>query len=395
MHKNIKNSAQKLRIEYVDITSLRHAPYNPRVINEETKKPVRESIEKHDVQDPLLVNRAKGREGILIAGNLRFEVLKDLGYKKVPVIFVEISDLQKEKDLCLRLNKAVGEWDLSLLQDFDESFLSELGFTSEELDSIFEIEETPEVFDLKKELAKLDIKKIDIQKGDKFKIGDSYVLCGDSTIEADMLKLMDGEKADMVMTDPPYRLHYLQGKKRNGKATEGFGLKRDRKYLETDELPEDFTELWMANVAKVAKKDFSIVCYENWKNIREIWNTMEQHWKVRNMIVWHLPNRVQGFSAKYKFFNKHDIALVGTSKADKALNLHTEEELLQNEYETALYATAGKPHWEPYAKGKKHCPTDFIEHIAADEKSSGQGIIFGTKPTEDPYSLHKGAHQKG
>jgi DNA modification methylase len=55
---------------------------------------------------------------------------------------------------------------------------------------------------------------------------------------------------------------------------------------------------------------------------------------------------------------------------------------LQNEYETALYAISGKPHWEGYEKGKKIQPTDFIEYRASDEKSSGQGIIFGTKPLE-------------
>ncbi len=139
----------------------------------------------------------------------------------------------------------------------------------------------------------------------------------------------------------------------------------------------------MANVAKVADKNFSIICYENWKNIREIWNTMEKHWKVRNLLVWHLPNRVQGFSAKYKFFNKHDIALVGTTPDLELPNLKPKsDELLENEYETALYATTGKPHWETYESGKKYCPTDFIEYVAADEKSSGQGIIFGTKPVE-------------
>jgi DNA modification methylase len=58
------------------------------------------------------------------------------------------------------------------------------------------------------------------------------------------------------------------------------------------------------------------------------------------------------------------------------------EELLENEYQTALYATSGKPQWESYEKGKKFCPTDFVEYKAADQKSSGQGIIFGTKPVE-------------
>lgn len=208
------------------------------------------------------------------------------------------------------------------------------------------------------------------------------MLCGDSTIEKAVLKLMGDEKASFCFTDPPYILDYLRGKKRNGKATEGFGLKRDRRYLETETLPDNFTELWMANIAKVQKPDFSIMVFENPKNLRIIWNELEKHWKYRNTIVWHLPNRVQGFSAKYKFFNKHDIALVGT-RGNIALNVEPEaDDLFQEEYENALFATSGKPHWESYGKGKKYCPTDFIDYKAADAKSSGQGIIFGTKPLE-------------
>jgi len=283
--------------------------------------------------------------------------------------------------LNLRLNKATGEWDWNLLADFDESFLADIGFDSEELDEIFGIDDEPEKFDLAKELDKLNIKEIEIQKGDIWQLGEHKMMCGDSTIEADVVKLMNDEKADMCLTDPPYKLDYLRGKKKNGKPTEGFGYKRDRKYLETDEIPPDFTEKWMENISKITKPDFSIIVYENWKNIRTIWGEMEKYWKVRNMIVWRLPNRVQGFAAKYKFFNKHDIAMVGSSGKTE-FNMKPEEELLQNEYETALFATSGKPHWESYEKGKKYCPTDFIDFKAADEKSSGQGIIFGTKPLE-------------
>jgi DNA modification methylase len=113
-----------------------------------------------------------------------------------------------------------------------------------------------------------------------------------------------------------------------------------------------------------------------------MWNELEKHWKYRNTIIWHVPNRVQGFSSKYKFFNKSDIAVVGTSGKVK-LNIEPEQdELFQSEYEAALFATSGKPYWESYSKGKKYCPTDFIEFVAADEKNSGQGIIFGTKPLE-------------
>ena len=130
------------------------------------------------------------------------------------------------------------------------------------------------------------------------------------------------------------------------------------------------------------KDNFSIIAFEHPKNLRIIWNELEKHWRYRNTITWHVPNRVQGFSAKYKFFNKQDIALVGT-QGDVSLNMEQEEnDLFQNEYENALFATSGSPHWEGYKKGKKYQPTDFIDHIAADEKSSGQGVIFGTKPIE-------------
>lgn len=370
------------KIEQVKVNELKPSQYNPRKWSETALNQLKQSIEKFGVVDPIICNCAPKRKGVIIGGHMRAQAIKDLGYEYVPVVWVNIPDIEKEKELNLRLNKNVGEWNWDLLLDFNETFLSDVGFTSEELDEIFNIDENPEIFDLEKELKKLNIQKIEIKKGDVYRLGEHRLMCGDSTIEKDVLKLMGGEKADMCFTDPPYILDYLKGKKKHGEATEGFGLKRDRKYLETDILPLDFTEKWMANIAKVQKPDFSIIIFENPKNLRTIWDELEKHWRYRNTITWHLPNRVQGFAAKYKFFNKSDIALVGT-KGNIALNLKPEsDELLQSEYENALYATSGKPHWESYKKGKKICPTDYIEFNAADEKSSGQGIIFGTKPIE-------------
>lgn len=378
-----KIKKEDIKIEYVSIDILKPADYNPRKWDAEAVNHLKESIRRYGIVDPLLANSAESRKNIVIGGHFRLEIIKELGYKTVPVVYIHIPDLEKEKELNLRLNKNTGEFDWELLANFDASFLSEIGFSSEEMDDIFPIEENVEQFDLEKELKKLQIEKIEIKKGDVWQLGNHRLKCGDSTLEADLLSLMNGEKADMVLTDPPYLLDYLRGKKKkNGEAVTGFGAKRDRRYLETDSLPDNFTELWMKNIKAIAKDDFHIIVYENWKNIRTIWNEMEKYWKVKNMIVWHLPNRVQDFAAKYKFFNKHDIAMVGSSHTARPLNTVPEEELLQNEYETAIYAISGKPHWEGYEKGKKICPTDFLEYKAADEKSSGQGIIFGTKPIE-------------
>ena len=371
-----------LTIKQVKISELKPSTYNPRKWSESATEQLKESVKRFGIVDPVLVNSAPARYGIVIGGHFRLKVAKELGYKEVPVLYLDIPDETKEKELNIRLNKNLGDWDYSLLAEFDESLLTDIGFSSKELDDIFDLEvDEPEQFNLKRELDKLDIKEVAAQKGDVFRLGDNRLMVGDSTIEADMLKLMNGEQAAMCLTDPPYILDYLNAK-RHGKPTEGFGAKRNRRYLETDVLPDNFTELWMANIAKVALPDFSIIVYENWKNLRVIWQGLEDNaWKVKNMIVWHLPNRHQGFSAKYKFFSKHDIAMVGAS-GTVAYNHEEEPDGLQEEYETALYAISGKPQWEGYEHGKRFQPTDFIDYQASDEASSGQGVIFGTKPLE-------------
>ncbi|MEI6042527.1 MAG: DNA methyltransferase [bacterium] len=371
---------ESLKIEYVSIDELKVNDKNPRKWSKEQKEQLKESIRRFGNVDPIIVNNHEDRKMIIVGGHFRVDVCKELGYKNMPVVFVNLP-LEKELELNLRLNRNQGEFDLEMLAEFDSSILLDVGFTSEDIDDIFPIEKNEEQFDLQKELDKLDI-KVEAKKGDIYELGDSRLMIGDSTIEADMLKLMGDNKVDMVLTDPPYILDYLKGKGRGKDGpTVGFGSKKNRRYLETDVLPDNFSDLWMANVAKVQKPDFSIIIFENPKNLRTIWNALEVHWKYRNTITWHVPNRMQGFSASNKFFNKTDIALVGTS-GEVDLNLEPEEGLFQNEYENAIFATSGKPHFEPYEKGKKICPTDFISHTAADKKSSGQEIIFGTKPLE-------------
>lgn len=376
------NTKTDLVVQNVKTNKLNPNPNNPRHWPDDAIKGLTESIKKFGMVDPIICNSAPGRENVVIGGHFRLKIAKDLGLKEVPVVYLKIPDIKLETELALRLNRNLGEWKWEMLAEFDESLLAAVGFSSEELDDIFDIDTgEPDNFDLQKELEKLDIKKITVQKGDLYKIGESKLLCGDSTVEADVLKLMGSEQADMVCTDPPYRLSYLKGGIRHGKPVIGFGAKRNRRYLETDELPPDFTLKWMNNASLVAKPDFSIIVFELWRNIREIWGEMEKHWAVKNMIVWHVPTRHQNFAAKHRFFNKHDIALVGAGGTVK-FNDKEEPDGLQETYETALYAVQGKPHWESYQKNKKIQPTDFIEMNAADEKSSGQGIIFGVKPVE-------------
>lgn len=387
----------KIETVLVKVTDFVPSEYNPRKWSKEQVEQLKESINRFGIVDPIIANIADNRRNIVIGGHFRLEVAKQLGYTEIPVVYVNIPEIEREKELNLRLNKNQGEFDYGLLAKFDENLLKDIGFGSEDIDNIFDIDDTnTEIFDLEKELKKLKIDQIKFQKGDIYALGDSRLMCGDSTIEADVIRLMGDERADMCFTDPPYILDYLNGKQRHGNPTVGFGAKKNRRYLETDVLPDNFTELWMGNIAKIQKENFSIIVYENWKNIRIIWGEMEKYWRVKNMIVWHLPNRNQGYSAKHKFFSKHDIAMVGASpNANVEFNMEPEADGLQEEYNTALYAISGDPQWEGYKKGKKYQPTDFIEYKASDEKSSGQGIIFGTKPIEILIPYIKVLTQRG
>ena len=125
----------KFKIEYVSISDLKLSEYNPRKHSAEMLEQLKRSIVEFDMPLPIIANSAESRWNIVIGGHARIKVAKELGHGTVPVVYVNIPDLEKEKSLNLKLNKISGEWDFDLLAEFDESLLSEAGFTSEELDN--------------------------------------------------------------------------------------------------------------------------------------------------------------------------------------------------------------------------------------------------------------------
>lgn len=368
----------KIKITYVPLEQLIELPGNPRTWTDKARYDLSESIRDFSVVEPLVVNY----DNVVLGGNFRLAMLKNLGHTQAPCVYVDIHDQNKAKELSLRLNKNQGEWNWELLAEFDESMLADVGFSSEEIDSVFDVDTSiGEEFDLEKELAKLNITSIDAKTGDVFQLGTSKIMVGDSTIPADVTKLMSGEKADMAICDEPYiTASNYKGGIRHGKPTTDKGPKRNRRYLETEDMPLNFTALWLENIANiVAKPDFSLISFEAWYNLPVMWAEVEKHFTVKNLLVWHIPKRNQAFSANYKFFSKYDVAVVG---ANGTIEFNDEEELdgMQQTYETALFGIQGKPHWEKYDGPKKQRPTDHVELDTDDKKNSGQGVIFGTKP---------------
>ena len=129
---------EKLNISYVDINDLKPSEYNPRTWDKSAEIKLTESIKRFGLVNPLIVNAAPNRKNILIGGHFRLEVAKELGIKTVPVVYVNIADIGKEKELNLRLNRNTGDWDWNLLKSFDIEMLLDIGFDDLDLAAIWD-----------------------------------------------------------------------------------------------------------------------------------------------------------------------------------------------------------------------------------------------------------------
>lgn len=219
-----------MEIKQIKINELKPAEYNPRKWSEKAIEDLKESIRRFGLVDPIIVNSAPERMNVVIGGHFRLKVADELGFAEVPVVYVNISDIEKEKELNLRLNRNLGEWDWQLLSHFDESMLSDVGFDNDELDSVFGMEESDE-FDVdaeKEKLLKGD--QMRTEAGQLWALGEHRLIIGDSTARENWERLLGEERFDFMFTDPPYRLAYSKKRTRKVKTKEGFKLKRQREY---------------------------------------------------------------------------------------------------------------------------------------------------------------------
>lgn len=206
-----------MNIEYLNIPQIKPYENNPRN-NDVAVEKVAESIKEFGFKVPIIVDK----DNVIIAGHTRYKAAKNLNIESVPVIKAE--DLTPEQVKAFRImdNKSseLASWDYeSLLKEMEslklENYNIEFtGFELEEVESLFdeynhkEIQED-ESFDIEEELK--DIDEPITQKGDVWILGSHRLVCGDSTLESDVLNLMDGHKAKMVFTDPPYNVNYEGG----------------------------------------------------------------------------------------------------------------------------------------------------------------------------------------
>ena len=222
------------------ISDLIFAEYNPRKLTTEEHKQLTDSLQRFGVVDPVIVNKNKERTDIIIGGHQRARIWQELGHKNIPTVELDLT-YDKERELNVRLNKNTGSWDMDMMANhFDINELQDWGFKAEELffqdevvtDGNIPDDEVPE------------IKESRVSLGDIFQMGNHRLMCGDSTNEKDVAKLMNGELADLIFTDPPYGVSYKGTNNPNGRAWDiikGDQLRGEPLY---DLLAESFKQLF-------------------------------------------------------------------------------------------------------------------------------------------------------
>jgi len=274
-----------MKIEHVKINEIKPAVYNPRKWDEKIISDMTESIKRFGLCDPLIVNGAPTRKNILIGGHLRLKVATILGFTDVPVVYLDIPEIEREQELNLRLNKNLGNWDEELLKAFDTGLLLDVGFTPDDLNNFFDdvLDVSDDNFNVNAELAK--IVTPESKPGDLYQLGDHRLLCGNSLDPKDVSKLMGTDKAQMIYCDPPYNigLDYRKGIGTNGKYTTE-KLVNDSK--NTDDYGA-FIEESLKNALDVGKQDIHIFY---WCDEKYVWLLQTLYQKLgvmnRRLCLW-------------------------------------------------------------------------------------------------------------
>ena len=261
-----------MQIKKAPVKDLVSPEWNPRQITTEELEKLKTSLEEFGYIEPIIVNDVNNH---VVGGNQRLRALIALGYDEVDCVYVHIEDINKEKACNVALNKISGDWDEDklrvVLEDielspidikltgFDELELTELEvkepITVHEDDFIIEDEEDMEV---------------NVMEGDLFKLGEHYLLCGDSTVEANVKKLMQGAKADITITSPPYNVgesptyeqHVLGKTSKYDNDSDNMSTQEYTDFLiKFTELTIKYSQYAFINIQSLANNKISLIDY--------------------------------------------------------------------------------------------------------------------------------------
>ena len=271
-----------MNIQKIKIDKLIPATYNPR----KDLKPgdaeyikIKNSIENFGYVSPLIINK----DMTVIGGHQRLKVLKELGFTELECIVVDL-DKTKEKALNIALNKIQGDWDEEKLEallqelkldDFDTNLT---GFDFDEVDEILKdvTGSKEDNFDI--DSAYEEIEEPITKPGDIWILGKHRLMCGDSTQKNDIMRLINNQEADMILTDPPYNVDYV------GKTAEALKIKNDNM---SDNQFYEFLKKVFENMYSVTKEGASIYVFHadtEGLNFRKAFK--DSGYKLAECLIW-------------------------------------------------------------------------------------------------------------
>jgi DNA modification methylase len=268
--KESKGYGKNMDKDIREISALTPYAKNPRKINKRDFLLLKKHIKERGQFKPIVINQ----DGVICGGNMRYLAYKELGISKVWVSEVKT---KSEKDIIeynLLDNQRFGYYDDDLLAELTFPLKDEINFADFSVD-------TREPFILEDLISNYapdnenddavpePPKKPKTKTGDLYQLGEHRLLCGDATKKEDMEKLMNGEKSDMVFTDPPYGLGYEYN---------SYSDIKGNKYLE-------FCDNWFPNV-----KDSPLVLITTGWKYHRYWQMKEP----RDLMYWLLPNKQTG-----------------------------------------------------------------------------------------------------
>lgn len=261
------------KLEHWNINQLKPYDKNPRIITEQGLKHLENSFNEIGNAQPININT----DGTILSGHARHKQLLKEGVIEVPVYVPDRQLTPKQEEaVIIRMNKNVaGDWDFDILANqFDIEDLKEWGFDDGEIPEIEVLEPEPDGDpDSVPEIKPDPVTK----RGDVWLLGKHRLCCGDSTMIDDVDKLMKGEKADMVFTDPPYGMNYS-----------GRGKNTSNKILNDNIDPTEFY-----NIGSEITERYIWGRVENYKHLLE---------EPRDVIIWRKNNfgMGKGYRGQYE-----------------------------------------------------------------------------------------------
>ena len=289
------------------LSNLKENPDNPRIIKDDKFKKLCQSLKEFPQMmelRPIIIDD----DNVIQGGNMRFKALSELGYTDVPDEWIKRGKSltpEQWREFVIKDNVGFGEWDWELIKnDWDVEQLTDWGLDVPNFEpEILEAEEDD--FDVPEGGSKTDI-----VLGDLFEIGEHRLLCGDSTDSEQVDKLMNGEKADMVFTDPPYGVSYADKNKYLNTISRGNSIQVN---IENDHMNLDDTKAFILlsfkNIKRIlAKRSSYYITATQGGDLMMMMMMMEAGIPLRHCLIWAKNNHVLG-RTDYNY--KHEPILYG------------------------------------------------------------------------------------